>query len=146
MGMLSQNARKVGIVERAVVWVLVMLIQALAFSVLIIGIGHGQQPVGLSDVVVGCFAVLYVFLISGYIFTTGLVYLFMTQRDKWLAPLSVEALFLIHFEILNRFIVRDGVATPNDRTLTRLVGTCIALVTAGAGVWILKQRTKSSTP
>ena len=138
---IAAGAREnVSAIKRLAVWMIVTMVQALAFSLLIITVGHGQRPIGLTDVVIGCVAVLYVFLISGYLLTTAFIYLFMTRRNIWLAPLWGAVLFLIHFEILNHFIVPGGVATQDDRALLRLIGTCIALFTTGAGVLALKLR------
>jgi hypothetical protein len=126
--------------ERLVLWVIEMIIQVFAFSLLMLWIGHEDRPVGLGDIVVGCYAVLYIFGLSGYLITTLIARVFLMRQSLWLSPVWAAALFLIHFEVLNRLILPGGAAGPRDRVDLRLEGVCITCLTALAGSIALRRK------
>jgi hypothetical protein len=128
---------------RLAVWLIEIIIQVFAFCLLILWIGHEDRPIGLSDIVVGCYVVLYIFGLSGYLITTLLVRVFLTGQNPWLPSIWLTALFLIHFEVLNRLILPGGVAGLRDRTVIRLIGACITFLTTFAGPIALRRWRKS---
>jgi len=126
--------------ERLVVWMIEMIVQVLAFCLLVILVEARGRAFGISDIVVGCIAVLYIFIVSGYMVTTLVARLLLMRQNLLLSPAWATALFLIHFEVLNRLILPSGAAGPHDRTIIRLVGVCITCLTAVAGSIKLRQR------
>jgi hypothetical protein len=147
MDMPSAQEKVPSVTARLKIWMIEISIQVIAFCLLILWIGHDDRPIGLSDIVVGCYAVLYVFGISGYLVTTLLARVFLMQQDLWLSSALAMALFLIHFEVLNRLILPGGIAAPRERMLIRLIGACITFITPRLAWWIaLRQRTEKSIP
>lgn len=146
MKMSSAREKMPSVSERLVTWMIEIIIQAFAFSVLILEVGKLDRTIGIIDIVVGCVPVLYIFCVSGYVVTTIIIRVFLIRQNSWLSAICVTLLFLIHFEVLNHFIVSGGVADSSDRTFIRIIGSCITFLTTFAGAFALKRWTEEAVP
>jgi hypothetical protein len=127
--------------ERLGIWTLEIIIQAFAFSVLILEVGKLDRTIGIIDIVVGCVPVLYIFCVSGYMFTTLIIRVFLRRRNSWLSAVCVASLFLIHFEILNHFLL---LGDSSDRMVIRIIGSCITFFATFAGAVALTRWTEET--
>ena len=128
---------------RVAIWFLEIAAEALLLGIFIVvwmTIQDGDVDASLVKApFILAFAILWMFLITGYLLTTFIARVVWRGQSLWLYPCLAGLLFFIHFEIMNYGV--GGAFDRKDRFVIRMVGISITLICTFAGSLQLRRMT-----
>jgi hypothetical protein len=132
------------ILRRFAIWLLETSCEALLTGLLLLAVAwvefHRTAPGNtrfIHDLLALSAAVAFMFFMTGYLLTTVIFRAVWNGMRLWSYSVVSAALFLIHFEILNRGV--GGAFDLPERTLIRVAGPCIAFTCTLGGSWLLSK-------
>lgn len=116
------------IANKCITWAFEIMLQAFLVGILLTVLLNNGRPVTGMDLLLMGICVLYIFTVSGYSVITLLTRIFWSGHKLWSYSVLAAALFLIHFEVVNRLVFRNGVGPLELRPTSRVGGACTAFL------------------
>jgi hypothetical protein len=123
--------------KRLAAWAIELSIQAAMLGLFLLALygDGGSFWKGWLAYFVG--TVIILFLGTGYLITTATSRALWSGRKLWPHATVATALFLLHFEVLNVFLL--GTFEPQDRMRIVIAGACIVCASTFLGGWLLRK-------